>query len=219
MKNFGLAPLAAACALVATSAHASIQLDQASVPAAGPIVVPTVGTSLSGDYVNGQTFTAGLTGELAYVDLAVTSSPFETATGGFTVAIEETPGVILASRHIDLGEVPTDSPMSWLDIPRADFRGAGILLVADQVYRITLTRDPQTTAFFTGWLYEHQNALINYDRGHGFVQTQYGEFPIAADYGFRTYVSAPAPEPALWSLMILGVAGVGASLRWRRIPA
>lgn len=72
LKGIRALALAVACALFATTADASAQLDQSTIPETGFFSsFELQGTSLSGDpaFGLGQSVTAGLTGRLVRIDL------------------------------------------------------------------------------------------------------------------------------------------------------
>ena len=227
LYSLKVSALALACALSAATASASVQLDQSDIPETGPIPLFTIqGTGLSGGYVLGQTVTAGLTGSLARVDLMVLASPFGAGQGGFTVSVEKTSGVALATQHRNISDLPTYFA-SYSALPQFDFSSAGIQLTAGETFNIVLTVDPGTDGGSGGYFY----FIGAYDGGHGFFRTLLGDRPYFGDLdqGFRTYVDVAGvtppggpggvPEPSLWAVMILGFGLTGATLRRRRLAA
>ena len=56
-------------------------------------------------------------------------------------------------------------------------------------------------------------------RGGGTISTLDQTNDLRADNFLLSVNSATAPEPASWAMMIIGLAGVGGAMRWRRRPA
>lgn len=222
MRKLIGAAVAGLCVALGAGAHAAVQLDQTDIPQTGYILLPFGGPSLTAQPnqgVFGQTFTAGLTGRLTQVDLAIVGSPYLTEPGGFTIRVEQTPGVALATTHVDLSAVPHKLGVQWTDIPQISLPGGGVPVTANSQYRIVLTTDPGTLAFGTGWLDFVNGALVSYAGGYAFTINQYGEFPFnqgGIDFAFRTYVDTSVPEPATWTMMLLGVGALGGRARARR---
>jgi hypothetical protein len=78
-----VAALVLGSALLVSPAQAALKLDQANIPETGQVFIKSaVGTALSEAYVLGHTFTAGLSGDLMRVDLAVFGSNFDATPGG-----------------------------------------------------------------------------------------------------------------------------------------
>lgn len=214
--------LALVCALFATTASASIQLDQSDIPESGAVpIFDIVGTALGGGEAGlGQTITAGLTGRLARIDLMLFASPYGTDQGGLTVSVEKAPGVTLATRHIDFSDLPRISFLStdYGQIPQFDFASADIQVAAGETFSVVVTADAGSVWSDAGYFY----FIGAYDGGAGFARTSlYGDLPYFGDLdqGFRTYVDVPGgavPEPNLWATLILGFGAAGATLRRRR---
>jgi hypothetical protein len=217
MKTLMSCFAAATLWLAVTPAAAAVQLDQSDIPLSG-ILSSGAGSALDPGFGLGQTFTAGLSGQLMWIDLAIIGSPFSQASGGFNVSLEKTPGVSLGSSHVSLPQPYTND---FAQLPRIDFSALGVQIAANESYRIVLTVDAGTNGAAAGWFYQVGNTPLNYAGGSAFVATSFGDFAQPLDYGFRTYVetsvvAAPAPEPGAWVLLILGFAGTGTALRYRR---
>lgn len=217
MHSLKIPALALACALLATAASASIQLDQSDIPVSGPIsIFELSGTSLSGGSPGfGQTVTAGLTGVLARIDLFIFASPYGSDQGGFTVSVEKTPGVALATRHLNFSDLPNLNFVSndYSEIPQFDFTSAGIQLVVGETFNVVVTPDAGADGADAAYYY----FIGAYDGGHGFARTLNGDFRYFGDLdqGFRTYI-AGIPEPHLWATLIVGFGLTGVTLRRRR---
>ncbi|HEY0651295.1 MAG TPA: PEPxxWA-CTERM sorting domain-containing protein [Phenylobacterium sp.] len=207
-----VAALSVAGALVAGPAYAAIQLDQASVPETGPVLtIGGGGTALSEGYVLGQSFTVGLTGKLARIDLAVFGTTYDSTPGGYTLSLEQTPGVALASTHFDFADLVDPFLKDWSQAPSFDLSAANVDVTAGEIYRIVLTVDPGAYAHFAGWFETADNVPFAYAGGNAFIN---GFTVERIDYGFRTYVdTAAVPEPGTWALAILGFGLAGAALR------
>ncbi len=229
LYSFKVPALALACALFATTASASIQLDQSDIPLSGPVPIYSIqGTGLTPDGAGfGQSVTAGLTGVLARIDLLVFASMYGSDRGGFTVAVEKTPGVTLATRHMDFSALPNfDLSSNYSIIPQFDFRSEGIQLVTGETFNIVVTADAGSIWSDAAYFY----FIGAYDGGKGFLRNQNGDFQYFGDLdqGFRTYVDVGGnvggegngvPEPSLWATLILGFGLTGATLRRRQSSA
>jgi hypothetical protein len=207
------------CGFVASMAQAAPVLDQSSVPETGLFPVNgSVGTGVNnGPSVSmGQTFTAGLTGQLTRIDLAIFSSPFFDPAGPLTVAVKTLAGDILATQQIDVSTLPDLTfGVTWVQIPQFDFSAGDVLVTAGLEYKILVTGPASTGSF---WIYQINDAPLAYADGHAFGVFQGSEGgPLPFDFGFRTYVdTAAVPEPGTWALLILGFGGAGVALRGRR---
>ncbi|WP_293450743.1 PEPxxWA-CTERM sorting domain-containing protein [Phenylobacterium sp.] len=212
-----LAGAVIACALIATSAHAAAQLDQADIPEAGPIPTASAGYAISDGFAYGQTFTAGLTGRLTRVDLAIFGTQYDVTGEGFSISLEQTPGVTLYSSHFNFTDVADPYLNDWSQALRMDVTDPSLQVTAGQAYRILLTPDVGATAPAIGWLIQFDNTALTYAGGDGFAQVGGVEYSYPdVDYGFRIYVETAVPEPATWALMLLGFGGLGCALRGRR---
>jgi hypothetical protein len=210
---------ALACAAMASAAQAEVVLDQANIPEAGLIPFGNVGSGFSpGQGGLGQSFTAGLDGRFARIDVFVLDSPFSEPAGGLTFVLEDSAGTQLFTTHIDYADVPEFDffVVGFDQILQIDLSGANVLATAGQSYRMFMTPDAGSDQFGPSWSYMAPDHLT-YDGGSAVHRTQYGDFALPAiDYGFRTYVAA-VPEPGAWALMILGFGAAGAAVRRRRV--
>lgn len=213
----GLAGAFAACSL-ATAAHAVPILDQASIPETGAIPLPNEGFGPGGIAVLSQTFTAGLSGTLTRIDLALVGSPFERADGGFTVSLRTPASVELFSAYLDYSTPPNVFGASWTDIPSFDLSAAAIAVAVGQQFWIVVSADAVQDPSGVSWLHGAGGAPLSYAGGAGYVSF-FGGPPTATgrDMGFRTYVDTAVPEPATWALMLAGFGLAGGALRRRRI--
>lgn len=131
------------------------------------------------------------------------------------MSVEKTPGVSLATRHLDFSDLPSFDFFvnDYAVVPRFDFADAGIRLVAGETFNIVVTADAGSNGSDAGYYF-----LIGaYDRGAGFLRhPEFGDLPYGGDLdqGFRTYVEVP--EPATWALMIGGFGLAGAGIRRRK---
>lgn len=209
----GLAGAFAACAL-ATAAHAVPILDQASVPETGAIPLPNEGFGPGGLGVLSQTFTAGLTGTLTRIDLALVGSPFSRADGGFTVSLRTPASVELFSTYVSYAAPPNVFSANWTDIPSFDLSAAAIAVSAGQQFSIVISADLLDDPSGVSWLHGAGGVPFSYAGGDGYVSF-FGGTPIASgrDMGFRTYVDAAVPEPGAWALLLAGFGLAGAVLR------
>jgi hypothetical protein len=211
---------AALCAsLGASAANAGVILDQASMPETGP-TTSLGGFSLLPGLMFGQTFTAGMTGLLARVDLGIFYNKRRQGPGGFWVTLEQTPGVALASRHVNYSDAVFQDLPDFEDFTQLNFAPAGIHVVSGQSYRIILKVDSNTPMpAAAAWLDFANGSIVNYAAGTALLYNSLGEQPQRSfDFGFRTYL-ASVPEPATWAFMILGLGATGAALRRRTTSA
>lgn len=213
----GLAGALVACSL-ATAAHAVPTLDQASIPETGAIPLPSEGFAPGGIAVLSQTFTAGLSGTLTRIDLALVGSPFERADGGFTVSLRTPESVELFSTYVDYAAPPNVFGANWPDIPSFDLSAAAIVVAAGQQFWIVISADALDDPSGVSWLHGAGGTPFSYGGGDGYVSF-FGGHPTATgrDMGFRTYVDTAVPEPGAWVLMLAGFGLAGAALRRRRI--
>jgi len=203
---------------LAASAQASAVIDQFSMPEAGPTGSAS-GTGLWGDLSNGQTFTAGLSGQLTRIDLAVIRSAFLGGQGGFALAVERLSGEQLFSTHVAFADAPISGP-DFSEMLQVSLAGVSVRVVAGQKYKIVIEHDPGNPLGAGGWFYEFGGTNLSYSRGEALgIHPSLGEFVLDIDYGFRTYVDTAVPEPEIWALLTLGFGTVGAALRRRRILA
>lgn len=210
-----------ACALIAPAAQADVALDQSNIPQAGLVEISGSGTVLNlGDLVSlGQTFTAGLSGRLVRVDLAIFNQKFfPSVPGEVTIALQDAGGAELFSTTLD-NLAPPDFwfGVTWEQIPQFNL-GPGVQVVAGAQYRILAT-GPGGQDMAPFWAEQVGSQLTPYAGGaaFGITPSDYTEFRY--DRGFRTYVDTGVPEPETWALIILGFGGAGAALRRRRVAA
>ncbi len=194
-----------------TSAPATadpILLDQASLPTQGP---NDVGSTLAGlsdppsGFFRAQTFTVGLSGRLARVDVLLFGHAdvllhiLDTIDGVPTMAV-------LASKHSTL-----TSDDGWRTFDLAD----RLTVAAGRVLAIELVNVLNAPL---GWL--GQQPGPRYGGGADFFRNESAGFPTVTlnpehDNYFRTFVdTSPTPEP---SSMMLTLSALAALVRWRKV--
>ena len=210
-----LVPLA--MALMALSvpmgvAHAVLVLDQVFDP--GPM--PTVGSGVSLDIPKAQTFTVGLAGTLARVDVdilrqaSVGNGPllFDVrATTGSGAPIENN-ATTLASFTVPAATVPTTFGFFSVDVS-----AFGIPVTPGEILAIVL-RGTRTDTDYE-WVGGFPNP---YPAGAAYFRNASAGFPTwtlaGDDLGFKTFV-AVAPAPSTVVLLGAGLAALG-GVAWRR---
>jgi hypothetical protein len=174
------------------------------------------GQSASGYFVNSsspfaQTFTAGLSGQVAEIDVRVlnyfggATAPLQLDLYSITGPYPETLGANLASGSINQALVPSSSSYIAFDLS-----SSGASFVAGQQYAIIVS----TTS---GFSYLWEGSTTGTYAGGGGRQPSGGNlyYTLAGadtDFGFQTYVNV-VPEPATFALF---GAGFGALLFARR---
>lgn len=162
-------------------------LDQVFEPGAADAVA---GFATVGAWA--QTFTVGLTGTLASVDLILSSGP--TADDVIRVDIRGTTagnpnlddGAVLGSRLVSGLGLPVNNSSAFVSI---DFSAQNIPVIAGQKLAIVLMRVVGTGGSDVLWITENQPE--DYPGGNG-AQRNGGSgvawAPLASDYYFRTHV-------------------------------
>lgn len=208
--------VAAGCLMAAGGASAGVVLDQATIPETGHVDFSgSVGHEL-GAYAIGQSFTVGISGRLARIDLGVENWYHSTA--GVHFDLLDPADHVVFSQDISAAQLPVFgfSGLDWDQTLDLDVSPAGLHVNAGDVYLLKLTGLP-TNGPGEIWRASNNNGLIDYAGGQSY---EYGlpGFPspitLGNEFAFRTYVAIP--EPASWSLMILGFGVLGGSLRGRR---
>jgi hypothetical protein len=191
------------------------------------------GSSQSDQAWVGQTFTAGVTGQLSQVNLAIYKTPaFDT---GLSVDIfvynpgDNTLGASLGSVSLANSQVPSfggpGSPTNIYGVS-LDLSGLNIGVSSGSTYAILAAVNGPTnypgTNIGISWIGSDFEGADEYTGGH-FTQatgalsagsTVTGGFGNA-DLAFQTYVT-PVPVPPTSWLMLSGLAGLGAMVRKRR---
>ncbi|MDI6450133.1 hypothetical protein [Anaerobaca lacustris] len=199
MNRNRIAALVAVCLLVATAAQAGLILDQFQEEQNG-----TAGAG--GSLWFAQTFTAGMSGPLARIEIGNTS-------GGWwlpesppvveiwnTTAGQPSPTVLGSVTSPDL--IPRDG---WLSV---DFLPQGIGLTADQMYAIVLYPKDSAGYATVGVRWNPDSygpgALWHWNVDEGWQIA--ASFGGGGDMQFRTYV-VPVPGAAMLGMIGMGTAG------------
>lgn len=194
----------------------------------------------------GQTFTAGIDGMLAGLELRLGRMPDSVTTGSLSIEIRNAeigpastgqsylwPQIVgsqlLASATINtaelpvidptLGQVAPFSPLITFATPVAVTAGVAysILLYGNGADRLVWSFDLPASAYDDG------NAFARVGNGYAWSFVGYATNPpTLGDFGFRTYVegsAAPVSEPVTLSLWGLGLAGLALRRRWQRQAA
>lgn len=212
-RAFAALTLLGAVSFVAstTSAHAQT-LDQSNlIPSATSVVDAAI---VTGQQL-AQTFTVGLTGVLARVDLPLYKNA--AATGDITLAIRTAPGGIPNSDNaqslfetvIPLSSLPThEFGPDTLPLTPINVSAGNIAVIPGQVLSISLSRTGAGSPPWAIWRYSVDDT---YSGGDGFLRSgdsdAWTSIPVAGDAGFQTYVTtaaSAAPEPGTLALLALG---------------
>jgi hypothetical protein len=223
MRSMALGVIAA---LASVGAHPAT-LDQGFVPS----TTTTINGYVCPSRVNAvpcwlaQSFTAGVTGELSSLDLAIWKEP--TFITGVTVMVftlnGNALGQALGGTNIPSSSVPNGNGQAFPPIGANPFAlsvnlaGLGINVSAGATYVVATTNDvPYPSSAGNGilWLGSDPFSSVDiYTRGSGFVAFTGSLIPgtplfnintMPTDLGFRTYVT-PIPEPASAFLLSLGL--------------
>lgn len=218
------AALCASAVVGVGAAGAAAVVDQTSMPASGQI---SPGQPMAGFNVGGtnntavsQSFTAGLSGALTRIDLALYR--LTTSTQPITIKLYGSGVVPLATATLAWNDVPfiTDfQTTDFANVSSVTFGASAPVVQAGAQLRVTAEAG---TVFGLAWLYQYRNGVaLTYAAGEASRIVGGGApQPTGADVGFRTWVDAAAvPEPRVWALMIAGFALVGAGLRRRGLAS
>ncbi|WP_435021877.1 PEP-CTERM sorting domain-containing protein [Tundrisphaera sp. TA3] len=222
MNSRRILPAALFLALAASApGKADFVLDQSNVITSRTFDIAVVSTQSVA-----QTFTVGVQGILARVDLQIAQS--QGTTGDLLFSIRTTAGGApnpdevqsLFQVTIPLSSVPFDN--SGIDpFTSIDISSAGIAVTPGQVLALSLSRTGPGTPPWVLW----QTSAGSYSGGNIYTRSgtagAWGIPPELAtlDTGFRTYVTTAAvPEPGSLALCVTaGLMGLGAvRLRRRR---
>lgn len=202
-------------------ARAALILDQSNVPTTS-LLGTFDGAIVSGNDL-AQSFTAGLAGLLAQVDVLIAQNP-DTPAGDVTLTIRSVvggvPAAALFTGTIPLASIPVQDSFTIANAPLTsiDVSSAGILLNPGDVLAITLSRTgpgimPWVTWRSRGDTYAVGNAFFGNASAGSWTSL------AADDFGFQTFVAAAAvPEPSSLAMAGLGTLGFLA-YGWRRQTA
>jgi hypothetical protein len=224
MRHFGnVCALSVFCLSLSLGAQCragGLTLDQSHVvPGSGADYAVVTTQSLA------QTFTVGLSGLLAEIDLQISKNTG--ATGDLAFTIRTTSGGLpntddgqsLFTTVIPLSSIPTvDSPFDTVSVTAIDVSSATIMVTPGEVLALGLSRTgagvppwatwrSSTDNYSGGALYQRSGPTSSWDP---VLITTVGQ-----DAGFQTYIST-VPEPS--SLVLAGISTlVGLGLRtWKR---
>ena len=168
-----------------------------------------------GNPVTAQTFTVGIAGTLAAVDVFITNQSSGSVTGTdlvaeiFAIAANVPSGAALASTTINEAAIPTG--FGFFNI---DFSSFGLNVNIGQQLAIVLresNNNPNTIYSWAGTANDsYAGGMRTFDIGGGFVNT-------TTDFFFRTFVDTVAvPEPGTLALFSIGLAAMGLTRRRKR---
>ena len=202
--RFSLARLAMAAAvpffLVSISARADLVLDQSSIPPSPPTLFSGVWNRPTPPMVidSAQTFTMGVDGRLAQVDVFVASSGYVSTPLTLTVVTTTsglpnmTPDSVLGTQSVSFSSVPyyyggfvsfTLPQTPSLQLHKGDLLG---IVLSDN------------TLDFGGFYLWDGDSLATYQGGAAYVETAGGRWtPTAGVLGFKTWVDVPEPSSSL----------------------
>ena len=197
MDKKRIGTVAVVCLLVCSAAQAGLVLDQFQEGATGSV-------AFRYEKMEAQTFTPGISGVLAQVDLGNTygGELFYPGVTPPVVEIYDTtpegqPGPNLLGSGVAPHPIPSDG---WVGI---DLLSEGIHLTAGEMYAIVFypsKTDKWVTVGWSGPGAYGPGALWSYDGSNPWVEREY------YDIQFRTYM-VPAPGAALLGMIGLGTAG------------
>lgn len=161
-----------------------------------------------GNPIVAQTFTVGITGELAGVDVFINNQAAGVTTGTdliaeiYAVTASLPSGAALASTTISESLIPGGGH-NFFNI---DFSSYNLGIGAGEELAVLLresNNNPNTVYSWGGSAgNSYTGGMSTFDVGSGFVNTGY-------DFFFRTYVSVP--EPSILALIIMGLIGIAYS--------
>jgi len=175
-----------------------------------------------------QTFTAGLAGQLAEVDMQLAKSAG--ATGDLTFTIRTTTnglpnpddGQSLYTQTIALSSLPTnDDPFTQVPLTAFDVSSAHINVTPGEVLALALSRTGPGTPPWATWQSSSDLGSNAYSRGAQYQRSSSSSDwtlltvgTVGQDAGFQTFVSS-VPEPSTFALGSIGAAGL-AGYGWRK---
>jgi hypothetical protein len=191
-------------------AEAAFVLDQSYMAVPGQGFEAAIATIQS----VAQSFTAGLAGQLAEVDVQIGQS---TGTTGDDVTLTirsvagGVPAAALFQKTIPLATIPG---LTFTSMTAVDVSAAGIMVNPGDLLAITLSRNAPGSPPWVLW----QSNEAGYARGTGFTGNPGAWTAQTYDFGFRTFVQTSAvPEPSSLALSTLAaVAGLGYAARRHR---
>ncbi len=181
--------LAAVFAMVCTHGHAAAQLDQAYEPSPAPNVVPVRQDTREA----AQTFTVGLSGTLAQVDILVNNSPGSPASSTIAIQIYSVAGGEPNTALTGLFSFgPAGIPFSPGFISY-DVSAAGLSVTSGEELAVVVT-SPASSGFYNF----RADTVAGYSGGTALLRNLPGGswegagIPPPVDFGFRTFVDAVA---------------------------
>lgn len=233
-KRLTLLSMAAALCF-GSAASAAPVVDQAHGPTTN-LMSSDIGYFASQIPWAAQSFTVGLAGELSAVDVLVsksTTTGYDDAVYGplkvsiFGVSGGQ-PSTALATTTIaasNIGYAPNDGVWMNIDLSTHHLQVASGDQLAIVLHRLGTgtAYDNDTYYGFSLPIYWFGSVFGDYSGGGAFNTPGDGTWnalnsgpTTGMDFGFRTYVAAPVPEPGAWWMVAAGLCVVGA-LR-RRVP-
>jgi hypothetical protein len=213
-----------ACLFAAGQASAAIVLDQADAPVSGSMNATSV-QLLDLTYAFGQSFTVGLSGTLAQIDIPLFYSGAP-ATGGLDFEVLGPSNNLVFSTLINPAIVPdfslNPSSTDWSQLVQIDTASADIEVTpGEQIKWLIVPGAGASNATLLDYL---NGASFSYSGGQSLIAIDGGYYPSSPgnSFPFRTYVDtgpvAGVPEPSTWMLAIVGLGILGCALRRGRRP-